>query len=92
MVAIAALNLDGKQFAKSYSESVKAILPNFGGHPAARYELAEALVGDKSANVVLVIEFDDEESVRSFLASEAYQALLSERDKGFKSMNIFLAH
>lgn len=92
MIAIAALNPDGKQFAKSYSERVKTILPDFGGRPAARYELAESLVGKKSANVVLVVEFNDEESIRSFLNSEAYQALLSERDKGFKSMNIFLSH
>lgn len=91
MIALAVLNPEHKEAAQSYSSQAKVLIEKFGGRVEGRYVLSEALVGKDSANVTLMVDFDDANQVKSFINSEQYQALIPHRDLGFKSMNIYIA-
>ena len=91
LIALAVLNPQQKEAAQRYSASAKDLLIKFGGRPEGRYGLVEALVGDHPAHVTLVVDFDDASQVKDFIHSDEYQALVPDREKGFQSMNIYIA-
>ena len=91
MIALAVLNSEQKEAAQSYSAKAKELITKFGGRPQGRYGLVEALVGDQPAQLTLVVDFDEASQIKDFIKSDEYQALVPERDKGFQSMNIYIA-
>jgi uncharacterized protein (DUF1330 family) len=78
----------------SIQEYLKGVLPLFvgaGGKPVKRLKVDEVIRGEPSG-MVLVMDFDSAESVTTMFESEDYAALVPARDRGFRTMNILLAH
>ncbi|GAB3481655.1 DUF1330 domain-containing protein [Marinomonas epiphytica] len=91
MIVLASVNSKESEQASAYSEGVKSVLQQYGGTPQARYPITDQLVGEHRASVMLQVAFQSAESVRNFLESAEYQALLPMRDRGFSSMQIYVS-
>lgn len=88
MIVLSTINPNAEDKAAEYSQSAKALLAEHGGSPIARYKIDQVLVGDSNLQTVLVVEFDSTDRIRSFVESEAYQALVPIRNEAFLDISI----
>ena len=75
---------------QAYLQGVMPLLMGAGGTLVKRLKVAQAVSG-RPSGMVLVMDFPNEETATDLFASEAYQALVETRDKGFSEMNILIA-
>lgn len=66
---------------QTYVQSVGPTLAPFGGKALLRGKADCALVGELTHQTVGIIEFPDLEAVKSWYASDAYQALVPLRNR-----------
>ena len=74
---------------QEYLHGVLPLLQGAGGTVVKRLKVADVLNGSPSG-MVLVMDFDSADAVKSMFASDDYAALVPVRDKGFAEMNILL--
>ena len=75
---------------QEYLHGVLPLLKGAGGSIVRRLK-TEKVVNGRPAGMVLVMDFDSADAAESLFESDAYQALIPARDKGFAEMNILLA-
>ena len=63
-----------------YAPAAMEILAKAGGKPVRKMKVVENLIGDVTAGSVLMMAFPSAEAAKSALDSDAYQALLPDRD------------
>ena len=73
-----------------YLQGVGPLLAGAGGTLVKRVRVTDTLSGTADTGVVMVMDFVDAETIRELFASDAYQALIPERDKGFSSIDILI--
>ena len=73
-----------------YLQGVGPLLAGAGGIPVKRVRVTDTLSGTSGTGMVLIMDFEDAEAIRELFASDAYQALIPERDKGFSSIDILI--
>jgi uncharacterized protein (DUF1330 family) len=62
-----------------------------GGRFTGRFGHIDDLAGASGPQQVRIMEFPDEEAVRTAFESLEYQAVVPQRDKTFENLNIILA-
>ena len=55
-----------------------------------KIEYGDPVIGDKPFEMVMLVDYPNYEAVRKVFHSEAYQAIIPERDKAFLKYNICL--
>ncbi len=73
-----------------YLKSVMPLLMESGGTLVKRLKVAKVVNG-RPSGMVLVMDFPSEEAVSNLFSSDAYEALVGIRDKGFTEMNMLIA-
>lgn len=89
MITTGTLNAGGEQHLERYAQMVIPLLSACGAQVRGRYKGIEALVGDSVLDLVAVIDFPNRETMKDFLASDAYQAALAHRNQAFQSISSF---
>ncbi|MFY0693061.1 MAG: DUF1330 domain-containing protein [Paracoccaceae bacterium] len=74
---------------QDYLKGVMPLLLESGGTLVKRQRVGEVING-RPSGMVLVMDFEDGETVRRMFASDAYADLVPARDKGFSEMNILV--
>jgi uncharacterized protein (DUF1330 family) len=90
LIATAVPNPENMADMKAYMEQAGPLFAALGASPPKRMKVQEVVAGDAAA-IVLVMDFPDRDAVSAMFASEAYQALIPVRSRGFRSMNIWIA-
>lgn len=90
LIATALPNPENPGDMKTYLEGVGPLLTAHGGGPARRLKVTEVVNGDPAA-IVMVMDFPAKENLATLFASDEYKALIPARDRGFKTMNIWIA-
>lgn len=90
MIVNGQLNPNEKEALSSYVTQSTPLFAQAGGKLVSRHQVTEAVVGEYSINLVVMMKFDSAEAVRSVFDSQAYQALIPLRDKGFTQLNVFI--
>ena len=75
---------------QSYLKGVMPFLMGAGGTLVKRLKVDQVVNGCPSG-MVLVMDFPSERDVEDLLASDAYQASVETRDKGFSEMSVLIA-
>jgi uncharacterized protein (DUF1330 family) len=75
---------------QSYLKGVMPLLIGAGGTLVKRLKVAKVVNG-RPSGMVLVMDFPSEQDVEELFASDAYEALVETRDKGFSEMNMLIA-
>ena len=90
LIATAIPNAENVGDMKTYVEKANPLFEALGASAAKRMKVGEVINGDGMA-IVLVQDFPDKEKLSAMFASDEYQALIPNRDRAFKSMNIWIA-
>ncbi len=90
VVILATPNPAHSQEAAQYSEKVKPLLADGNVNVVFRGPVAQTLAGTAAPQIVLVLEYESSGHALEFFDTEAYQALLPLRRKGFSRMDIHL--
>ena len=90
LIATAIPNPENMGEMKSYLENSGPLLSSLNGGSPNRMKVSEVIAGD-ATGLVMTMDFPSEEALSAFFASEDYQALIPGRDRGFKSINIWIA-
>ena len=76
---------------QDYLQGVMPLLIGAGGTLVKRLKVAKVVNG-RPSGMALVMDFPSEEAVTELFASEAYEELIENRDKGFAEMNILVTN
>jgi uncharacterized protein (DUF1330 family) len=74
-----------------YLQGVQPLLAGAGGTPVKRLRVTDTITGSAATGLALVMDFDDADAIRGVFASDAYQALIPDRDQGFSNVEILIA-
>ena len=77
--ALAQLTINDRPRYQRYVERFAETLPAFGGRLLAADERPLVLEGEWPRDKAVLVAFDDEESMRGWAASPAYQAIVGDR-------------
>ncbi|MBI3524235.1 MAG: DUF1330 domain-containing protein [Betaproteobacteria bacterium] len=89
MVTVASFAPGGAEHYARYAAGVLPLLSKAQVKLRERLEGREALVGSDFPDLVAVMEFPDEATMRFFLSSKEYQALIPHREKAFSMLRTF---
>jgi uncharacterized protein (DUF1330 family) len=73
-----------------YLQGVQPLLVGAGGTLVKRVRVTDTLTGTAGTAMALVIDFDSAETITDVFASNAYQALIPDRDKAFSNVEILV--
>jgi uncharacterized protein (DUF1330 family) len=83
-------NPEEMESVQGYLQGVMPLLMGAGGKLVKRQKVSKVVNGSPSG-MVLVMDFESEDAITTMFESEEYAALIPNRDRGFKEMNILLA-
>jgi len=73
-----------------YLQGAGPLLAGAGGTLVKRARVTDTISGTAGTEMVMVMDFEEAEAVRRVFASDAYQALIPDRDTGFSSIEILI--
>ena len=91
LVVTATPNPNEMESVQDYLKGVLPLLMGAGGQLVKRLKVNEVISGNASG-MVLVMDFDSDEAITGLFESDEYAALIPVRDRGFREMNILMAH
>ncbi len=83
MVTLGRFAPNGEAHYQLYAKGVLPLQVACGAQARERLKGGETLVGEGAPDLVAVIEFPDEATMRAFLASDAYAACVPHREAAF---------
>lgn len=90
LVIFGTLKPDGADIFATYGAAAGPLLVQGGGRPVGRFHVREVLRGEGAPKLVAMMEFDSADAIKSVFDSEAYQALLPQRDAAFQDLTIMI--
>ena len=75
------INIKDEEGFNSYAEKGLAIVASVGGEFVMRGEIAKVLNGEHDRNTFVLLKFPDQGAVDKWYYSDAYQALIPDRNK-----------
>lgn len=91
LVVTSTINPDGMESLQQYVQTVMPMLLELGGKVIKRTKITEVYFGEKPAELLLVMDFPSKKALKALFDSEAYQALIPLRNKGFSKVDILFA-
>lgn len=73
-----------------YIAGVQPLLKDAGGRQVKRLRVTNTVVGTADTSMALVMDFDSADAVAKVFASDAYQALVADRDRAFSRVEILI--
>jgi len=90
MIVTAQPNPDQASEAQAYVGQALPMLLGAGGKLLKRVRARNAVVGEQTFTLSLVMEFPNAETIEAVFSSDAYAEIAPHRDKGFAFMNIVI--
>lgn len=87
LIVTATPNPDEPEAMKAYLEGVFPILEKAGGEVVRRVSVVKPVIGEQTFLAAMVMEFPSVEAIDAAFASDAYKALIPDRDKGFSKLD-----
>lgn len=91
LIVTSTINPDEMEALQSYVKSVMPMLLEIGGKVIKRTKVTDVYFGEKPADMVMMMDFPSKEALKAMFNSEAYQALIPLRNKGFSKVDILFA-
>jgi uncharacterized protein (DUF1330 family) len=73
-----------------YLQGVQPLLAGAGGTPVKRVRVTDTVTGTAGTGMALVMDFENAETIQGVFASDAYQALIPDRNTGFSNIEILI--
>ena len=88
ILAMTTVNPNGQDALETYLSVTGPLLEKAGAKLVSRNEVAEAIIGERPAQFMTLIEYPNRDAVAGVFESESYQSLRSVRDKAFTHYDI----
>lgn len=85
------INPEGKEALSEYVQASTPLFAEAGGHLISRYQIAKTVLGNESPNLVVLMSFDNAQSIQGVFDLEAYKELIPLREKGFRKLEVCIA-
>jgi uncharacterized protein (DUF1330 family) len=82
--------LDQDEARGRYLKGVQPLLQASGGRPVKRLRVTDSIVGTADTSMALVMDFDSADAIADVFESDAYQALVADRDRAFSNIEILI--
>jgi uncharacterized protein (DUF1330 family) len=69
---------------------VQPLLKAAGGRPVKTLRVTDSILGSVGTSMALVMDFDSADAIADVFASDAYQALVPDRDRAFSNIEILI--
>ena len=74
-----------------YLQAVGPLLAAAGGTPVKRVRVTDTITGTAGTAMALIMDFENAEVITEVFASDAYQALIPDRDMAFSNLDMVIA-
>lgn len=91
LIVTSTINPDEMESLQAYVQSVMPMLLEIGGKVIKRTKITDVYFGEKPAEMLLVMDFPSKQALKDLFDSEAYQAVIPLRNKGFSKVDILFA-
>ncbi len=91
LIVTSTINPNEMEALQTYVQSVMPMLLEIGGQVVKRTKVTDVYFGEKPAEMVLMMDFPSKKALKNMFDSEAYQALIPLRNKGFTKVDILFA-
>ena len=75
---------------KNYVQNARPIFASCGGSPIGQYEVADTEIGAGQTTHVIIMEFPNQDAVRSIFKDPNYQKLIPSRTQAFPVLDIMI--
>ncbi len=89
IVTVTAADGQGEAMGR-YLQGVQPILIGAGGSLVKRVRVTKTVAGTAGTAMVMVMDFDNAEAITEAFASDAYHALIPDRDRAFSNLEILI--
>lgn len=91
LIVTATFDPDNMPAAQRYMQAAVPMLVAGGGEILRRVKVERPVVGNAAFDACLIVSFPDGAAIDGVFGSDAYAALVEDRDAGFVGMDIVLA-
>ncbi|MCE7996832.1 MAG: DUF1330 domain-containing protein [Roseivirga sp.] len=91
LIVTSTINPAEMESLQAYVQKVMPMLLELGGKVIKRTKITDVYFGEKPAELLLVMDFPSKEALQAMFDSEAYQAVIPLRNKGFSKVDILFA-
>ena len=91
LVVTATPNPAAMEDMQSYLSQVGPLIMEYKGEVLHRGKITHVIDGEPNFVILLLVQFDSQDTIKTLFDSPEYAALKPARDKGFKSMNIVIS-
>ncbi|PCJ66102.1 MAG: hypothetical protein COA58_08500 [Bacteroidetes bacterium] len=92
MIVNAGLNPNEKDAFGYYSAHSSPLFKAAGGKLVSKYKVAKSIVGNIEIQLVVIMEFPNNQAIIKVFESEAYKELLPFRDRAFTELDVFIGN
>jgi uncharacterized protein (DUF1330 family) len=91
VIALVTINEDQPMALAMYLAATGPLLDAVGAKILTRFRVQEAVVGQKPAQSVMIVEYPDRAAVDGVFGSQVYQDIIPIRDTAFSTYNVSIA-
>lgn len=88
VVACVTPNPDEPEAQKEYFSVTMPLLEQVGARIIQKFDMGDAVVGERVAETLMVVEYPSLEALDQVFKSDAYKSIIPARDKAFKTYNV----
>lgn len=88
VIALVTINEDQPQALAAYLEATGPLLQGSGAKIVQRFTLTEAVVGNRPAQSLIIVDYPNREAVDLVFQSDAYKNIIPVRDKAFRNYQV----
>jgi uncharacterized protein (DUF1330 family) len=91
VIALVTINENEPMALASYLAATGPLLEAVGAKIISRFEVQEAIVGNKPAQSVMIVEYPNRQAVDAVFGSQIYQDIVPIRDRAFLTYTVSVA-
>lgn len=91
VIALVTINDDEPMALASYLAATGPLLEAVGAKMIQRFLVQEAVVGNKPAQSVMIVEYPNRQAVDAVFNSQVYKDIVPIRDRAFSTYNVSVA-
>lgn len=88
VVASLTINPEEPEALQAYFNVAQKLIDKVGARVVQKIELGDDVIGEKASELLMLVEYADQEAVNRVFQSDEYQSIIPEREKAFLKYNV----
>jgi len=83
LIIVATINPNEKEALDHYLEQMNILYQQVDAQPIGKYKISESIIGTDNPNLVVIMEFPNQDALDTVFKSDKYKTLVPYREKAF---------